>query len=247
MTPMSPARAFALAALATLSSPVWSGDPVISDNRILTDERRMAILETKLSSLRMQVGLLEDRRAIERLQQAYTHYLSAGRPRDAAALFSDGSEASIEFAQMGVYVGKARIEAFLARWGTLAPGQAREMPTLQGVVTVAPDGRTAKARWRSIVMGGLHGQDGEWMEGPYENEYVKENGVWKIRTRHWFTTIRASYDKGWHRGALPIEGPLADLPPDRAPSIVYSPFPKFFLPPYHYANPVTGKPVGWDR
>ena len=44
----------------------------------------------------------------------------------------------------------------------------------------------------------------------------------------------ASYDKGWHRQSYPVAGPLADLPPDQPPSIVYQSFPNFFLPPFHY-------------
>ena len=234
------------ALFATTALPALAGDPVVTDSKVITEERRLSLVEARLSALRLQVDRLEDRRAIERLQQAYTHYVTAGRPQDVAALFASGPDASIEWAQMGVYVGRARIEAFLQRVAKATPGQLRETPTMQGVITVANDGQTAQARWRSLVMTGQHGQDGSWVEGPYENDYVKENGVWKIRRLHWFTTVEASYDKGWHKGARPASGPLADLPPDRPPSVVYQSFPNYFLPPYHYAHPVTGKPVGWD-
>jgi hypothetical protein len=232
--------------ISALGLPALAGDPVVTDSKVITEERRLSLLEIKLSSLRLQVERLEDRRAIERLQQAYSHYLTAGRPREAAALFSAAPDATIEWAQMGVYVGRGRIEAFLGRVAKAAPGELHETPTMQGVINVATDGRTAQARWRSLVMAGTHGQDGTWLEGPYENEYVKEGGVWKIKTLHWFTTVEASYEKGWARGARPAAGPLKDLPPDRPASVVYQAFPSYFLPPYHYSHPVTGKPVGWD-
>jgi len=235
-----------LLALAFASLPAAAGDPVVTDSRVIPEERRLSLLEARLSNLRLQVGLLEDRRAIERLQQSYSHYVTAGRPHEAATLFSSSPEASIEFAQMGVYVGRPRIEAFLGRVAKAAPGLMNETPTMQGVINVAPDGQSGQARWRSLVMKGQHGQDAQWEEGPYENDYVKENGVWRIKRLHWYTTVVASYEKGWHHGAQPIAGPLADLPPDRPPSVAYQAFPNFFLPPYHYTHPVTGKPVGWD-
>ena len=119
---------------------------------------------------------------------------------------------------------------------------------MQGVVHVAPDGETAKARWRTLVMGGTYGQDGTWTEGPYENEYVKENGVWKLSKVHWYMTRERLVRRGLAQEArCPRAGPLADLPPDRPPSEKYEAFPAFYLPPYHYLHPVTGKPVAWDE
>lgn len=225
-----------------------AAEPIVTDSRVITEERRVQLLEAKLASLQREADLIEDRKAIERLQQLWGHYMGEGMAREAAALFSDSPVASIEFAQQGVYLGKARIEAFLkADAARVLAGELRETPVMQPVVHVAADGLTARGRWRSLVMAGRHGEDGRWMEGPYENEYVKEDGVWKIARLHWYTTVDASYDQGWHRRSYPAAGPLAELPPDRPPSQRYQSFPSFFLPPFHFLHPVTGKPVAWDE
>ncbi len=117
---------------------------------------------------------------------------------------------------------------------------------MQGVVHVSPDGRSARGRWRTLIMGGTYGQDGTWTEGPFENEYVKENGVWKLSKVHWYMTVKGSYDQGWHKQHFAAAGPLTDLPPDQPPSEKYESWPAFYLPPYHYEHPVTGKPVAWE-
>lgn len=237
----------ALSLLILLPATLSASEPVVSDNRIVTDDRRIAILEGKLASLMRRIELLEDAKEIERLQQAYGYYISEGMGREAAALFADNPTASIEVGQQGVYIGKARIRQYLThRSNRLEEGEIRETPIMQGVIHVSVDGRTAKARWRALQMGGSYGQDGTWTEGPFENEYVKENGIWKIQTLHWYTTVAGSYDEGWHKQPLPVAQPLPDLPPDRGPSVQYQSFPAFFLPPYHYPHPVTGEPVAWD-
>ncbi len=238
----------AVAAVVLHAAPgVTSADPVVTDSKVITDDRRMAILQAKLASLEKQVELLEDAKAIERLQQAYGYYISEGMGSEAAALFSDNPSASIELAQQGVYLGKARIRAFLTHGGEgLEDGEIREAPIMQGVVHVAPDGKTAKGRWRTLMMSGTYGQDGLWTEGPFENEYIKEGGVWKFSKIHWYTTVIGSYDQGWHKKAYPAPGPLPDLPPDLPPTDKYAAFPSFYLPPYHYLHPVTHKPVAWD-
>jgi hypothetical protein len=223
-----------------------ASEPVVTDSRVINETRRVQLLEARLAALQLEVELIEDRKAIERLQQMWGHYVSEGMAAEAAMLFSESPTASIEFAQQGVYLGRQRIQAFLAIATRTGPGELRETPMMQPVIHVAADGRSARARWRSMVLGGLHGQDGRWEEGPYENEYVKENGIWRIAHLHWYTTFSGSYDKGWHREAYPIAGPLRELPPDRPPSEVYEAFPTFHLPAYHYLHPVTGKPVAWD-
>jgi hypothetical protein len=240
---------FAAAAAIVYAAPdvASAADPVVTDSKVITDDRRVAILQAKLSSLQKQVELLEDAKAIERLQQAYGYYVSEGMGSDAAALFTDSPAASIEYAQQGVYLGKDRIRAFLTHGGEgLKDGEIREAPVMQGIVHVAPDGKTAKGRWRTLMMSGTHGQDGLWTEGPFENEYVKEGGVWKFSKVHWYTTVIGSYDEGWHKKSYPAPGPLADLPPDLPPTDKYAAFPAFYLPPYHYLHPVTHKPVAWD-
>lgn len=243
---MKRSAALLVALCAGLPVSLPGSEPVITDNRVLNDERRVQLLEAKLASLQREVNLIEDRKAIERLQQQWGHYISEGMAREAAALFSASPATSIEYAQQGVYIGRARIEAFLKIVASVKTGELRETPVMQPVIHVAADGMTAKARWRSLVMGGVQGEDGRWAEGPYENEYVKENGAWKISRLHWYTTFSGSYDKGWHREAYPVAGPLSELPPDAPPSLIYQSFPEFFLPPYHYLHPVTGKPVAWD-
>jgi SnoaL-like domain len=237
----------AIVALTVVCGLSHAADPGVIRSGALTDDRRVSILEAKLASLQKQVALLEDVKAIERLQQAYGYYVSEGMTSEAAALFSDSPTASIELGQQGVYVGKKRIREFLVHGGEgLKDGEIRESPIVQGVIHVAPDGMTAKARFRTLVMAGIYGQDGQWIEGPFENEYVKEDGVWKLGKLHWYTTVIGSYDEGWFKKPSPAPGPLTDLPPDRPPSEKYASYPSFYLPPYHYLHPVTGKPVIWD-
>ena len=114
---------------------------------------------------------------------------------------------------------------------------------LQAVITVAPDGRSATGRWQGMVMLSEPGTNGIWGVGIYENTYVKENGVWKIDTLHFYPSASTDYDKGWARSALPMKGPSALFPPDKPSTAVYRSYPGNFVPPFSYQHPVTGAPL----
>jgi hypothetical protein len=205
---------------------------------------RLAALEAELAALERDVGLVEDTKAIKRLQRAYGYYVDKKLSREIGALFADAPGTTAELGGSGVYVGKARIAEFYDRiigGENLDPGELFNHMILQGVVHVAPDGRTAKGRWRALIQIGQHGESAVWAEGPYENEYVKENGVWKFGKVHWYQTFAAPYSPGWHKAPQPMEPPLADFPPDRPPTVVYGSYPAVYQPPYHYANPVSGR------
>ena len=52
---------------------------------------------------------------------------------------------------------------------------------MQPVVTLAADGQSGKGRWHSMAMRGGYERSASWAGGVYENEYVRENGVWKFK------------------------------------------------------------------
>jgi hypothetical protein len=186
---------------------------------------------------------LEDVDAIENLQNAYGFYRQKWQWDDAARLFAkDGTR---EIAQRGVYVGRDSVRRSFELDGPagVRQGEVAEHFLYQHVIHVADDGRTAKARVRELSLVGGYGRNAEVGGEVAENSFVKEAGVWKIQAEHQYTTFWADYAKGWSRGAMPIAKADPRLPADRPPTQVYEAFPEYFIPPFHYANPVTGKPM----
>jgi SnoaL-like domain len=205
---------------------------------------RLTALEGELAAIERDVALLEDTKAIKRLQRAYGYYVDKKLSREIGALFADDPATTAELGGSGLYVGRARIAEFYDRiigGEGLEEGELFNHMILQGVVHVAPDGLTAKGRWRALIQIGQHGESAVWAEGPYENAYVKEDGVWKFSKVHWYQTFSAPYSPGWHKAPQPMEPPLADFPPDRPPTAVYQSYPAVYQPPYHYRNPVSGR------
>ena len=199
--------------------------------------------DPRLAPYAKRVELLKDKDAVENLQAAYGYYVDKSLWGDVAELFT--ANGWFEYGQMGVYAGKEHIKRGLLLLGKEGPepGKLNTYMQLQGVIHVAPDGRTAKARWRGMVQIGRAGQAGQWGEGTYENEYVKEAGVWKIARLHFYVTGFTDYDLGWAKSAIPIQGPSAAIPPDKPPTEVYRSFPGVYIPPFDYPHPVTGEPI----
>jgi hypothetical protein len=231
-------------AIVATALAVWLGGcergPSAAENAELT------ALAARVAALEQRKTRIEDANAIERLQAAYGYYVDRALWDEVANLFAD--DGTIEIGLDGVYVGKARIREYLYALGGgrqgLAEGQLNEHMQLMPVVSVAPDGQTAKARWRALIMAGQLGENAVWGEGPYENEYVKENGVWKIKTLHWYQTMMVPYEGGWQTNADVNGGKYVSsrLPPDRPPSEAYIPWPETpdtYVPAYHFPNPVA--------
>lgn len=206
--------------------------------------------DAEIAALTLRVQKLEGARAVKKLQRAFGYYVDRGLWQDAADLFTDNG--TIEIGADGVYVGKAHIRDYLkALHGGqdgLIYGQLNEWVTLQPLVDVAADGRSAKARWRDLGMLGQHKQHAEWRDGIYENDYVKEDGVWKIKSLHLFVNFVTPVEKGWARmkpgeSLVPSET-SKKMPPDR-PSTTrgVKAFPDTQIPAFHAANPVSGRAV----
>ncbi len=203
------------------------------------DESKSA-MKKEVAELAHRAQLLDDKQTIENLQRRYGYYLDRAMWDQVADMFADNG--TIEMGQQGVYVGKNSIRRFLGTFGPagLRDGWLFDHYQLQIIADVAPDGMTAKSRSREFDLLGHVGGKGYLEEGTFENTYVKENGVWKIKSLHFYPTFITDYDKGWGKDAEPVPTASKEVPPDRPPTEVYQIYPKAYVPAYHYRNPVAG-------
>jgi len=227
-------------------NPVAAAEPSVEPHVSgagLTPE--LAALEQRTNALAHQVELLKDRVQIEKIQRAYGYYVDKAQWPEIAALFSE--QGTYEIGGRGVFVGPKRVLEYLVTGlgpiGIAAhPGQLLDHQQFQGIVDVAADGTTARGRWVAFVMGGGPGGTPVWGDCIYENSYVKENGVWKARSFRAPFTMYASYKGGWKDTSVPNTRPDSfPPPPDLPPSVVYLTYPSFYVTPFHYPNPVTGR------
>ena len=207
----------------------------------MENREKSVVLQRQLKQLKSEADRIEDVRAVKRLQRAYGYYVDQGLWNQAADLFAP--QGTIEIGLDGVYAGQERVRQYLFANGGgregLRRGQLNEHLMLQPVVHVAADGCAAKARWRALIMAGQLGKSAFWGEGVYENEYVKQDGIWKVSKLHWYQTFMVPYEGGWAKNTDSTGGIYVSqrLPPDRPPSERYEVWPGVYTPPFHYKNP----------
>ena len=198
--------------------------------------------EQRLDALDQRITRLEDMNQVERVQRTYGYFVDKSQWVPLSELFTE--DATLEIGGKGLFLGRDRVLEYMqtafGKDGTKAGLLANHMQ-FQPIVTVADDGMSAKGRWQGMVMLAEPGQNGVWGIGVYENEYVKQRGVWKIASLHFYVTAETDYDAGWLKSAIPMEGPSALFPPDRPPSEVYRTFPSNYIPPFSFDHPVTGQ------
>jgi hypothetical protein len=155
----------------------------------------------RLDRLETGVRAAEAVRAVKRLQNSYSHYLDSGLWAEIGDLFTEN--ATGQFGSETVS-GRANLQKHaMEQAGRMAPGladgQLNAHIVLQPIITLGPDGRTAKGAWHEVALLGTFGSAASWQGGIYENDYVLENGVWKISRMRFFEQYRGSYDDYGHK------------------------------------------------
>ena len=234
------ARAAALAVLA--ASALLAGCKGASPAAATVEDS--AAMREHIALLEARAARLADINAIKRLQRSYGYYLDEGQWNDVADLFA--ADATLEIGKDGVYRGRERIREYFRTFGNgregLAPGQLNEHLQVMPVITLSSDGQRAQGTWRAIILAGQLGREAWWSEGPYENTYVKEDGVWKIASLRWFQTLWVPYEGGWANNADANGARFvsARLPPDAPPTLDYKTWPGAFTPPFHFRGRYPG-------
>ncbi|WP_375206940.1 nuclear transport factor 2 family protein [Hyphococcus sp.] len=175
-----------------------------------------------LNALARDVGRVESLRQVKDVQRRYAQYQQYGLWNDMAALFSDG--AVIRWGDAEIK-GRGAILDWLegrgAEVGGLGPGALNTEFIDEPLVNLAVDGESAEARWMSLAFKG-DGEGRAWIEGGlYENDYVREGGLWKIAVMRYYPQYEGGYAEGWAN----VGG--EDLP----------------IIPYHFTIDETGVPI----
>ena len=204
----------------------------------MTLESELAALRREVAQLRAEARAATDYIDINNLQRGYGYYVDKGRYDAAADLFAE--DGTLEIAGRGVYVGRERIRQSFHHLPPFGRGQLFNHMQLQPVIHVDSAAGTAQGRWRCFIQIATLGVEARWGEATYENTYVRRDGLWQIASLHGYITFYSEYDRGWDQGGVQLVRTLQGLTPDRPPSEQYEAWPEVFVPPFHYAHPVSG-------
>jgi SnoaL-like protein len=222
---------------------------------------RTRALEERLAELERQVRAVADVQAIERLQHQYGYYLDKCLYEEVVELFS--REPEVRFLR-GIYRGREGIRRlflgrFTRRWaaGRNGPyyGHMLDHLQIQPVITVAPDGRSAQGRFRTLMMLGVHESAAEtheagafqrWESALYENTYVREDGAWRIQVLELRHAWLCSFEDGWAHSPIwedyvSVRYPEDPHGPDEISDSDWRMWPDTRVLPFHYRHPATGR------
>jgi len=233
----------------------------------MSDE--VAELKQMVEALRKEVSDLSDQQEVEKLQYKYGYYIDKCLYKEVVDLYSDHPDAYVEFLG-GRYRRKAGVQRlyrarfaqhFVNNRNGPVYGFLLDHAQMQGIVDVSADGTHACGRFRTIMSAGVHKNIAEkhprgfcqwWEGGVYENEYIKEDGKWKIFKLRYFPFWHADYSKGWSNKEIgefvPFETSTypenATGPDERVEQLML--WPDARVVPFHYPHPITGKTVEVD-
>jgi SnoaL-like domain len=207
----------------------------------------IAALEEAVAAAKREVQRLKDFDELENLSGIYGHYVDESMHDDVADLFA--ADGVVEILGRGVFYGQDRVRQYMHNLSPVGPrdGALFNHMHLQPVIHVAEDGESASVRSRLFVMFGIVDANAQWGSGIYENEFVKQDGVWKLKYLHGYQTFYTNYEDGWAKRSSPIFAPYERLPPDGPQSVPYDPYPAAFVPPFHYGNPVSDRADYYGR
>ena len=203
-------------------------------------------LQKKVESLEEEVKTLKDIEQINRLQRSYGYYMDNLMYDDAADLFSE--DASAEFGST-VNIGRERIRNSFRNMLTGPAFKDIKMlylhMQLQGIVHCEPGGKAAKGRWQMLCLSTdyLGEPPGELeaiiSHGVYENEYVKQEDIWKIKKFVFNSSFHSTLKDGWAKKVellrtYPGKGDVVRNVGGRT-------YRSGYKVPYHFKNPVSGK------
>jgi hypothetical protein len=196
-----------------------------------------------LTALERRIAVMNDEDKVRNLQNAYGYYMDRKMWDDVTDLFT--SDGALSIANVGVYDGPKSIRRALERSGPagLKHGQLNELMQLDMAVTIEPGGMEARSRGIELgMLGETETELGFYTLAIFENRYVKQGGIWRIREMRLFPLMKTEYTQGWAKSQVVDPPPAREHAPDR-PVLKTDVMMPGAIPVFFQPNPATGKPV----
>jgi SnoaL-like domain len=223
---------------ALAQAPAAPTPPAPAAARTVDLTARYQRIADRIASIDAQATRVDDYTSLRNLQQMYGYYYDEAQWDQITDLFAD--DAQLEVEPHGGYAGKASIRRYFygltgGRQG-LVQGQLNNQLQLSPVISLSADGTHAQGRWRVVMQDGVFNQGANWGAGLYENEYIKQGGVWKIHRLHLYVRFYAPYEGGWTRttAALNERYGMSTAKPDRPTTERHATWPTRYTLPMHY-------------
>ncbi len=226
-------------------TPDEAGTPVpdaVGDAGVVVSKQKPA---ARLLEIGRRVSAMNDEDKVRNLQNAYGYYVDRKMWDDVTDLFTE--DGTLEIADLGVYSGVKSIRRALERHGPagLLHGQLNDHVMPDTLVTISPGGMEAHARGIEFAMlGDADSGTASMGLAVFENRYVKQDGVWRIREVRIFPVMNTDYYQGWAKSALHTPAPAAPFAPD-APVRASDAMDGQAFPVFRDPNPGSGKPVAY--
>jgi hypothetical protein len=196
-----------------------------------------------LEELEERIAVMNDEQLVRNLQAAYGYYVNRRMWDDVTDLFDE--RGVYEFGGNGIYVGVKGVRKAHERMGSagLTHGVLNDRLQFDTVASITPGRREAHVRGIELGMLGEADKGEAWWEvSVYDNRFVKENGIWKVREMRVFPLFRSEYSKGWGKSRI-VEKLSGALAPDQPLPTADVGEQDRLVPAFVSRHPVTGKPI----
>lgn len=225
-------------------TPDEIGKPVIGSGAPSSPEKDASPVEisAQLTAEEQRIRVMNDEDQIRNLQNAYGYYVDRKMWDDVVDLFT--ADGVLEISTIGTYRGPVSIRRALERDGPqgLRHGELNDQLQLDPVITLEPGGQAARARGLQLSMVGRNWAEAYWAVAIFENEYVKQDGTWRIAAMRIFPMMKTDYYQGWAKSAIVDPIPETSFAPD-VPAPPKHRQPGSVVPAFSFLHPVTGKAV----
>lgn len=151
------------------------------------------------STIEKKLTILEDIESIKKLKYLYCYLVDAGIAGDESKMdelithFTD--DAWIDFSEFGIHRGKDAVAKFYKE------AVAQDLSYSAHMVSnpiIEVDGDKAEGKWYVFVPCTFRATDTPvWLQGKYEEEYVKVEGEWKWKSMTTRFDFISPFEEGW--------------------------------------------------